>query len=235
MPGNSQSQRETAFGIQAGMGYYGAIPRGRLMGSGVGWRGLGRGLRPAGLPVASWEARGGTAQGHPLGGIEGGGGGGRWLGGCWLLGGAQRSGARQCAIDRSGRWPQGAIPVSGCGCGSSAAGSASAAASLALTTLRSRPLLLAAVGPLSHLVRFRFRFRAQCASSGSSARRHLACQRPLRQEPGIDPTSPADRVPRLQLLRLPPPRLPRCLYASHSSRPARLTSAVNLFHLRTTV
>jgi hypothetical protein len=58
MPGNSQSQRETAFGIQAGMGYYGAIPRGRLMGSGVGWRGLGRGLRPAGLPVASWEDRG---------------------------------------------------------------------------------------------------------------------------------------------------------------------------------
>ena len=48
------------------------------------------------------------------------------------------------------------------------------------------------------------------------------------------PSSPADRVLREQLLRLPPPRLPRCLYASQS-RPARSPPAVNLFHLRTTV
>jgi hypothetical protein len=66
----------------------------------------------------------------------------------------------------------------------------------------------------SHLVRF----RAQCASS---ARRRLARQQPLHQEHGIYPTSPADRVLRQQLLRLPPPRLrPRRLYASQS-RPAR--------------
>jgi hypothetical protein len=51
----------------------------------------------------------------------------------------------------------------------------------------------------------RLRFRAQ---SNSSVRRHLARQRPLNRQHGIYPTSPADRVLRLQLFRLLPPPLP---------------------------
>jgi hypothetical protein len=55
----------------------------------------------------------------------------------------------------------------------------------------------------------RFRFRAfEPSALPRAVRRRLARQRPLNRQQGIYPTSPADRVLRLQLLRLLPPRLP---------------------------
>jgi hypothetical protein len=168
-------------------------------------------------------------------------------------------------IDRSGRWPQGTMPVSGMpwgapggnagwrhalGIGSSVAGSASVAPSWALIALF-QPLAAVTSGQVMGPVRFLcasplgapttsdqqhgiwslVRFRAQCASS---ARRHLARQRPLHRLHGIYSTSPADRVLRVQLLRLSPPRLP-LLPLRTSVTPRAFDNRRQSFRLRTAV